>query len=432
VALAAGGVLTVLAPGAGAAGEGRRGIEVVQVDGLLDAPNVTLVADAIERANRDRLTMVLLQIDSRGAITGVDNVVRAIDRSRVPVVVWVGPSGGEATGGAALVAEAAHVVFVSNGSRIGSAHPVRLDEPDSSSAQVADRLASLAESRGRDPEAARVLARRSLSSRDAARRGATDGVRPTVGEAIVTLDGATVPTAAGDVELSTAKVVGEGRDRRRQANQEVVFDNLGLGGQLQHALIGPSTAYFLFVAGLGLIVFEFFAASVGIAGVAGAVAVVGAMYGFSHLPVHWWAVALLVLAALGFAVDAQAGALGFWTGFGAVALVAGSVTLFGGDSDLRPAWWLVGLVCAVVAFYYVFAVPPFLRSRYSTPTIGREGMIGERGTAEVAVDPDGVVSVRGARWRAHTHRVTPIEPGDSVRVVAVRGLVLEVEPEGEA
>ena len=406
---------------------------MVQVDGLLDAPNVTMMTDAIERANRDRLTRLLLQIDSRGAIIGVDNVVRAIDESRVPVVVWVGPSGGEATGGAALVAEAAHVVFVSNGSRIGSADPVRLDEPGVSSvAQVTERLAALAEARGRDPQGARVLARRSLSSRDAARRGATDGVRPTVGEAIVTLDNTTVRTAAGDVELSTAKVVGEGRDRRRQANQEVVFDNLGLGGRLQHTLISPSTAYFLFAAGLGLIVFEFFAASVGIAGVAGAVAVVGAMYGFSHLPVHWWAVALLLLSALGFAVDAQAGALGFWTGFGAVTLVAGSVTLFGGDAELRPAWWLVGLVCAVVVLYYVFAVPPFLRSRYSTPTIGREQMIGERGTAEVTIDADGVVVVRGARWRAHTHRVTPIDRGDSVRVVAVRGLILEVEPDGES
>ena len=55
-------------------------------------------------------------------------------------------------------------------------------------------------------------------------------------------------------------------------------------------------------------------------------------------------------------------------------------------------------------------------------------MIGEDGVAEVAVDPDGVVLIRGARWRARTNRATPIEAGDPVRVVAVEGLVLEVEP----
>jgi membrane-bound serine protease (ClpP class) len=56
-------------------------------------------------------------------------------------------------------------------------------------------------------------------------------------------------------------------------------------------------------------------------------------------------------------------------------------------------------------------------------------MIGELGTADVAVDPDGVVTVRGARWRARTNRATPVQGGDTVRVVAVEGVVLEVEPE---
>jgi len=74
-----------------------------------------------------------------------------------------------------------------------------------------------------------------------------------------------------------------------------------------------------------------------------------------------------------------------------------------------------------------------IRARFSTPTIGREGLIGEEGTAEVAVDPDGVVLIRGSRWRARTNRATPIKAGDVVRVAAVEGLVLEVEPpEGAA
>jgi membrane-bound serine protease (ClpP class) len=224
-------------------------------------------------------------------------------------------------------------------------------------------------------------------------------------------------------------VIGEGRDRRRQPNQDVIFDSLGLGGQLQHALIGPSTAYFLLVTGLALIVFEFFAASVGFAGVVGALAVVGAGYGMSHLPVHWWALALLVIAALGFAVDAQAGGLGFWTGVGVITLVAGSLTLYGGDSSLRPAWWVVLAVVASAILFYTFAVPSFIRARFSTPTLGREGMVGEMGTAEVAIDPDGVVVIREARWRARTNRATPIAAGELCRVVSVEGLVLEVEPE---
>ena len=78
--------------------------------------------------------------------------------------------------------------------------------------------------------------------------------------------------------------------------------------------------------------------------------------------------------------------------------------------------------------FMVGGMTAMIRSRFSTPTIGREGMIGEVGTAEVPVDPDGVVLIRGARWRARTNRATPLAAGDAARVVAVEGLVLEVEP----
>ena len=55
-----------------------------------------------------------------------------------------------------------------------------------------------------------------------------------------------------------------------QANQIVSFRKLDLTQQLAHTLDTPWVAYFLFVVGLSLIVFEFFTAGVGIAGVVGA------------------------------------------------------------------------------------------------------------------------------------------------------------------
>lgn len=375
----------------------RNGIVVVQIKGLLDAPNVSLLRDTIDQVNRDDRTLLLVQLDSRGAIEDVGPIVRAIRRSRVPVVAWVGPSGADVRGGAAVVAGAAHQLFVAPGSSIGPARPVRLDDP---------------EARSNAP----------------GRKVVADGQRPTIGETIVKLDGKTVETAAGEIELNTARVIGEGRDRRRQPNQEVSFVTLDAAGQVQHALINPSVAYFFVVIGLALIVFEFFAASVGFAAFTGALMVVGALYGCSHLPVHWWAVALLLLSAFGFAVDAQAGGLGFWTGVGVLTLVAGSFTLVGGN-DLSPSWWTILIVVVLAIGFYVTAIPAFIRSRFSTPTVGREAIVGEVGTAEVAVAPDGVVVVREARWRARTNRATPIAAGDRIRVIAVEGLVLEVEPE---
>ena len=409
---------------------GRRGIDVVQVEGYLDAPNVSLVLDAIHEANDSRATLLILQLDSSGAIdTNIETVVRAINRSRVPIAVWVGPSGANAKGAATILLEAAHVAYVSPGSGAGPGHPVRLDDPDAGTrAGVADRLAVLAARNGRDPDGARKLAGARLGSAAASSVGATNGVRPTVGEVIVQLDGKTVTTAAGPVKLSTAKVIGTGTGRRRQPNQDVVFNRLGLGDSLLHRLISPSIAYFLVVAGLALIVFEFYTASIGLAGLVGALCVVGAFVGFSHLPVHWWALALLFLSMFGFAIDVQAGGLGPWTFIGTASLVTGSWFLYSGASQLRPAWWVFLVVIVGTLLFMLGGMTAMIRARFSTPTVGREGMIGEDGTAEVAVDPDGVVLIRGARWRARTNRATPIRAGDPVKVVAVEGLVLEVEP----
>jgi len=410
---------------------GERGVLVVQVEGAINPPNSELIRDAIARANDDRLTLVVLQIDSGGAIgASIGQVVRAIRASSVPVVAWVGPTGARAEGGTALLVEAAHVAFASPSSEIGHAHPVRQDDPEGSTrAEVRRELERLAEANGREPGAAARFAGRGLGPGAAASSGAIDGVRPTIGEVIVTLDGESVQTASGAVELSTAKVIGGGRDRRREPNQEVVFVGLDVGAATRHALLGPSLAYFLFVAGLALIVFEFFAASVGFAAAVGAICVVGAGYGFGGLPVRWWAIVLLVLAGFGFSVDAQAGGLGPWTAIGTVSMFAGSFFLYGGASDLAPPWWLLVLVSGGAALFYVFAIPPFLRARFSTPTLGREGMIAEMGAADTPIDPVGVVTVRGAQWRARVNRATPIEAGDPVRVVSVQGLELEVEPE---
>jgi membrane-bound ClpP family serine protease len=73
-------------------------------------------------------------------------------------------------------------------------------------------------------------------------------------------------------------------------------------------------------------------------------------------------------------------------------------------------------------------MPTVQRARFSTQTIGREGLIGERGVTVAVFDPDGVVEVRGARWRATAHREAGLAPGSEVLVSGVDGLFLEVEP----
>ncbi len=406
------------------------GIDVVQVEGLIDPPNASLVRNSIARAERRHSTLLVFQLDSGGSVdVDMAALTARVAKARVPIAVWIGPSGSTARGGAALFAESAAIVSITPGSHIGPASPARLDHPGAPIARSLDTWLA-----GTVPEARRAATRRlvageRLNAADATRTHAADRLDNVLGDLVVGLDNTTVQTAAGPRHLSTAEVVGVGKDRRRRPNQDVRFAKLGLGDQLLHTLASPWVAYLLFVAGLALVVFEFYTASIGLAGLTGALALVGGLTGFSYLPVQWWAVGLLMLGIFGLTVDVQAGGLGPWTAIGGTALVAGSVTLYGGSSRLDPAWWSILLVCATTAIFMLGGMTAMIRSRFATPTVGRQGLLGEMGTAEVDVDPDGVVRLRDARWRARTNRATPIRAGDPVRVVSIDGLVLEVEPE---
>jgi membrane-bound serine protease (ClpP class) len=399
---------------------------IVQVNGLLDPPNAALIKKSLRDAERAGASLVAIQLSGSGAVdVNVASLVRAIVDSPVPVAVWVGPSGGQARGASALLALSAAYASVAPGARIGPISPVDFGHPD---APVRSALLESIARRRPERDLDALLDQR-LSGRAAVDRKLIDGIEPTIGQFIAGLNGKVLSTANGDVRMRTSEVVGVGENRRVQANQDVRFRKLDLTQQLAHTLTTPWVAYFLFVAGLALMLLEFYTASVGIAGVVGAVALVGGCFGFSHLPVTPWAIGLLVFGMFGLAIDLQAGGLGPWTFIGGASLIAGSIFLYDGAAALDPAWWILVLVCGATLLFVLSGMTAMVRSRFSTPTIGREELIGEMGVAEVGVDPDGVVRVRDALWRARTNRATPIAAGDTVRVVAVEGILLEVEPE---
>ena len=121
----------------------------------------------------------------------------------------------------------------------------------------------------------------------------------------------------------------------------------------------------------------------------------------------------------------QAGVPRFWTVIGTVSFVVGSWWLL--PADHRVSWLAIVLVLAGTLIFVLRAMPTMVRARFSTPAIGRESMIGGAGEATSALGPDGTVLVRGARWQARGIPAAPIATGDGVRVVAIDGVVLEVE-----
>ena len=370
-------------------------VRVVKVSGLLDPVLVSFLRDEIDSAGEAGITALVLQLNSEGAVVSdddMDDLVAAIEDSSVRIGVWVGPSGSRAEEEATRLVAAADVSGLPQGSRI----------------EVTPELVGDADLEGK------TSVGESVGSELANELGLVDNPAPIIGEFILDLP---------DVQSE----VGEGG---RQPVTPVRFGQLGLVDQLFHTVASPAVAYLLFVIGASLLVFELFTAGVGVAGMVGAGSLVLAAYGIDVLPTNTWAVAVLGLSFVAFAVDVQTGVPRFWTAVGTLGLVVGSLMMF---SDGPPSWitLLAGVGGTLLAM--LGGMPAMVRTRFSTPTIGWDWMIGETGTAVAAVDPDGVITVRDSPWRAHTNRATPIAVGDGVRVVAIDGLVLEVEPlEGAA
>lgn len=373
-------------------------VAIAKVSGLLDPVMTDFISTSIDEAVAEGAIALILQTDSTGVVVSdatFADLLTKMRTSKVPIDVWVGPSGSHLTGAAAQLVGAAQQVGMAPGSRLGDAGTPVVGGLDTA------RLAPITD--------------RTVSAQEAADLGVTTVDAPTIGDFLINLPGVT-----------TVERTAENGETRREPLTQVRFGQLSLVSNLMHTVASPAVAYLLVTVGLALIIFELFTAGVGVAGVVGAGAFILAGYGLWVLPTRPWALALLALSMFAFAIDVQTGVPRVWTGIGVVAFVVFSFCVFDGYS-LSWITLLVGIVGVILAF--LGGMPSMVRTRFSTPTIGREWMIGEMGRAVTAVDPDGVVQIRDALWRATTNRATPIEELDRVRVVSIDGLVLEVEPE---
>jgi membrane-bound serine protease (ClpP class) len=383
-----------------------RVVDVVEVSGYIDPVVADFLRDAIDDAEAADVEALVIQLNSPGDLLPRDELealARQVAEATVPVAVWVGPSGAEATGGAARLVTEAALKGMAPGTRYG-------DEPPGSGTEVPTELRVGTV----NPEEALELGLVDLNEEEAA----------TLGTFVAGLDG---EEAAGRT-LDTADFT-EQDDGPPEAELTVRtrLSKLPLWSRILHTAASPPVAYLFLCAGLVLLVFEFFTAGVGIAGVTGALSLVLAAYGLTVLPTSLLGLGLCVLGVFGLAVDVQTGAPRAWTAIGVVAFVAGSLLLY--EDGIRVGW--LPLVAGVggVVLLMLAGLPATVRSRFSTPTIGRSSLIGEMGTAVADVRPEGVVSVRDALWPARTNRATPIAAGDPVRVVSIEGTALEVEPE---
>jgi membrane-bound serine protease (ClpP class) len=396
---------------------------VIDVVGPITPVTAVNLSDAVEAAAAGGYEALVVSLDTPGGLdTSMREIVQTFLNAPVPVVVYVAPSGARAASAGAIITLSAHVAAMAPGTTIGAATPVDLEGGEISDKIINDAASyavSIAEQRGRDPGFAEDAVRdgRSVGSTEAVEIGAVDLLARDLDELLATIDGTIVEVQGVEVTLATAAATVDRHDP-------------GWARGLLARIADPNLAFIFLSLGSLAIIYEIANPGLGLGGIAGVILLVLAFFALSVLPVDTAGLALLVLALGLLVAELFVPGVGVMAAGGVIALVLAGLFLFEGD-ELRVSPAVLLPTAIVLGVGTVIAGRLTWAARKAPPSTGIATLVG-RSTEIRRVDHDGgEVFLEGAWWRARGAG-GGLETGQRVRVTAVEGLDLIVEPdEGE-
>ncbi|MDP7525084.1 MAG: nodulation protein NfeD [Dehalococcoidales bacterium] len=401
-------------------------IDVLQAKGVINPVVADYIERGIEQAEETNAIAVIIQMDTPGGLDiSMRDIVQDIVNSRVPVVVFVSPSGGRAASAGVFITVAAHVAVMAPNTAIGAAHPVNLGEggeqqvsEDMAEKIVNDAAAyirSIAEAHGRNMEWAEEAVRESVSAteREALELNVIDMIVPDLNTLISQLDGREITMLGGGmVTLQT-----EGA-----TINHVVMNTVE---DFLYAISDPNIAFLLLsLASLGIMV-ELSNPGLIFPGVIGAISLLMAFFSLGMLPINYAGILLILLAFGFFIAEVFTASFGLFTAGGIAALVLGSMIMFRGGPLFQVNPWLVGSTAVVIAVVFVFVISRVIGALHRQPTTGWEDLIGKPALVKAALTPEGMVLFKGERWKAVAEEGR-LEPGETVVIDKVENLKLYV------
>jgi membrane-bound serine protease (ClpP class) len=398
-------------------------VEQADLTGDINTIMAAYISSAVTRAESDKADALLIVMNTPGGIsTSMDDIVTSLLNSKVPVIVYVYPSGARAASAGLFAAQAADVLAMAPGTNIGSAHPIQATGADLTGdlgAKVLNdavtRVRNLASIHGRNADWAEQAVRNSvnINAEDAVRLHVADLESSDPGALLNAVDGRTVSRSSGTLTLHTA-------------GARIDDSAMPFWQQFLNALIDPTIAALLILlAGYGIIT-ELSTPGAILPGVVGGIAAILAIVSLANLPVNIAGALMMLLAFILFLADLKANTHGILTFGGVLALVLGMAFLVNtGPIGLGVNPLVVAAAGLVTLAFFALFLRKIWQARRRPAFAGSEILVGATGQAREELAPEGLVFVNGALWKAIASN-GPIAIGSSVQVVGRQGLKLEV------
>jgi len=396
-------------------------VDVITIQGAITPVSAKYLSDSIRDAEKDGAICLIIEMDTPGGLMQATwDIDKQILASRVPVVVYITPSGGRAASAGVFISFAAHVTAMAPSTNIGSAHPVTMGGKDSSKVMLEKvtndavaHIKGLAKARHRNAEWAEKAVRESvnITEEEALELGVIDVVAKNRAELLSWLDGRQIQLADGSVTLHTE-------------NTEIVDRPMNWQYKILSHIADPNIAYILMMIGIYGIIFELKSPGAIFPGVLGGIALVLAFFSLQVLPINIAGLLLIILAIIFWILEVHVPSFGLLTIGGVVAFVLGSLMLFK-TPEVKVSISYIIIFTVLMVLFFAVGLGLALRTRLTKATTGKQGLAGEIGLVVKALNPEGQVSVHGEVWKAES--TEKIAKGQKVEVIEVNGLRLKVK-----
>ncbi len=399
-------------------------IVVIHLDDTIQPISADYLKRGIDRAADMHAGAVLVVMDTPGGLLdSMREMVADILASPAPVIVYVNPSGARAGSAGFFIMESSDLAAMAPGTEAGAAHPVI--EVGSVSDTMKEKilndalafLRSYVSVRGRDVDAAQeaVTHSKSYTADEALQLHLIDLVAPNIPTLLNEIDGRTVKRFNGSTVVLHTK------------GAQLVTVDPDLRESIMDTLINPNVAVLILLVGALLIYLEFHHPGTIVPGAVGTLLVLLSLFSLNMLPVRYTALGLIVAALILMALEAKFPSHGILALTGTAALILGTLTLVAGPIPQMRVQ-LATAVSTGLAFGLITTLLVRLawRAQRNKVLVGPEALVGAEAIAQQPIAPRGQVLVHGELWIAESP--SPIAAGDRVRVRAVQGLTLLVEP----
>jgi len=372
-------------------------VYAVEVKGDINAGVADFIEKSIDQAERDNVALIIKLDTPGGLLSATEQIVKRMQGSKVPIVVWVTPRGAWAYSAGTFILLASNIAAMDNGTVIGAAQP-RPEDPKVTQA-MAEWIEAIARDRGRPPELARsfVENNRTMDPEEALQENVIDLI------------------ASNENEILT--YIG-------QSGAEVREIEMGWMSKFLSIISNPQIVIILFILGLFGLIAEVSTPGIGLPGVAGVICLLLAFWGMGVLEINYAGVALIGLGIVLLAYELLTPGFGVF-GIGGIAALVLGLIMVDKEPWIEVAGAVVkGIILGVVAILGVVLV--LVRRTMKKPVVvGKEELIGKVGVVTAALAPEGLVKLRGELWTAVCKEHA--KKGEEVIVKDVKGVKLIVK-----